>query len=93
MNNYIEVYIQKPVYGSFCYVRDKYLKQAKREGKLLKISCPDASCIVSWSDWLSDAKRMEKVFLQPTNPMVLYGNSVSKFSGREEVKAEQRRLF
>lgn len=93
MDKYISVHIQKPVYGSFCYVRDKYLKQAKREGKLLKISCPDAQCVVSAQKWLSDAKRMERVFLQPNNPMVLYGNSINKFSQREEVKADQRRLF
>lgn len=91
--NLIKVHINRPVFGSFVYVRDKYLKQAKRENKHLKISCPDASCIVSATEWLSDAKRMEKVFLHPTNPMVLYGNDINKFSRREEVKADQRRLF
>lgn len=93
MDKYINVYIQKPVYGTFCYVRDKYLKQAKRENKHLKISCPNASCIVSATEWLSDAKRMEKVFLQPDNPMILYGNDINKFSQKEEMKADQGRLF
>lgn len=93
MDKYINIHIQRPIYGTFCYVRDKYLKQAKREGKFLKISCPNASCIVSVTEWLSDAKRIEKVFLQPDNPMVLYGNDISKFEGREQAKATQEELF
>ena len=83
MDNYINVYIQKPVYSSFVYVRDKYLKQAKREGKHLKISCPIASCIVSPDEWLKDAQKIEKVFLMKDRPMILFGNHIAKFSKHE----------
>lgn len=93
MDKYIEVHIKKPVYSDFVYVRDKYIFEARRKGLMLKISCPLSECIVSPDDWLMNAKKLEKVFLRPDKPMILYGNSISKFVDHTEEEAEQGRLF
>jgi hypothetical protein len=75
----IKVYIYKPVYQTFVYVREKYLKQAKREGTKIEITCPDHKCIVSPDVWMKEGKRLEKVFKDPDHPMVLWGNLVEKY--------------
>lgn len=76
---WVAVHIQKPLYGSFVYVRDKYIKEAQNKGLPLRISCPGSICLVSPEEWLKDAKRIEKVYLQPNNPMILFGNDIEKF--------------
>lgn len=78
--DYISVYINKPLYASFVYVRDKYIKEAKNKNCRLKISCPTETCLVTADEWLKDAKMIEKEFLIPGHPMKLYGNLISRFN-------------
>ena len=76
INSTIKVEIRKPLYGTFCYIRDVYISRAKKEGKMLEITIPQGTMIVSPEEWMEGAKRMEKVFKIPNKPMVLYGNNV-----------------
>jgi hypothetical protein len=73
---YIEIKIYKPLYGTFCYIRDTYIWEAQRTGKKLRITVPQGVGIMTAEEWLNGAKRMEKVFKIPTKPMILYGNEV-----------------
>lgn len=75
----VEVKIEKPLYGTMVYIRDKYLKQAIKENGPLTIICAGKKYMVGPYKWLEDAKKMEKEFLIPGKPMVLYGNHLSKF--------------
>lgn len=63
--------IKKPLYGTFCYIRDSHLK-----GKNLKVIIPQGSAVIDCKEWISTGKKMEKVFLIPNKPMILWGNSV-----------------
>jgi hypothetical protein len=76
MSKYIYVDIKKPIYGNYVGIRDKYIWKAKREGKKLHIRIPQGSCTMSPDKFLKGAKRIEKVFLIPDKPMVLYANNI-----------------
>jgi len=71
---YIEVEIKKPLYGTKVFIRDKYIKQAQKEGKKLRIISGDMTGIYEPSEWLEKAEKMEKVFNFPDRPMILWGN-------------------
>ena len=75
---YIEVTINKPLYFNYCFIRDKYIKQARRTGKKLHITIPGViEGYFTASEWMKNAKRMEKEFKIPGHPMILYGNYVT----------------
>jgi len=74
--NYIDVKIDKPLYGTFVYIRDKYLNQAKSSGWPLRITTPHGVGVMSYESFMRGAKKMEKVFLIPEKPMILYGNFI-----------------
>jgi len=76
MSDFIQVTINKPLYGTMAYIRKKYIKEAKRQKKFLRITIPEGSMIVSAKQWLKNAKVMEKEFLIPGHPMKLFGNFV-----------------
>lgn len=85
MKGYIDVNIEKPLYegdkGSFCYIYDKYLKQAEQQKKYLRITVPKGVMVTTAKKWLKGANKMEKVFKIPTQPMILWGNWVQISSG------------
>jgi len=76
MSKYITVNILKPIYGTYVGIRDKYIFKAKREKKDLFIRIPQGTCTISPAKFLRGATRIEKVFLIPDKPMVLYCNTI-----------------
>jgi len=73
---YVEVEIKKPMYGTYCQVRDMYINKAIKQGKKLRITIPQGVGVVDPKDWKKTGKKYEKVFRFPDNPMILYGNYV-----------------
>ena len=94
---YIEVpIIEKPLYGTFVYVRDIYLKKAERTGKPLLIRTSNARRVCTASEWKRNASRMEKTFEFPNSPMVLWGNYITPYIRKERVSSiidGQQELF
>lgn len=72
----IAVTISKPLYGNYCFIRDKYINDAIRYHTKLLITVPKGSALVDPLWWKTTGKRMEKIFKMPDNPMILYGNTV-----------------
>ena len=87
----VEITIHKPLYGTFCYIRDSHLNYARKHGIPLRITVPQGTAIVTVEQWMKDAKRIEKVFLRPDEPMVLWGNSVP-VTGYEQKKQEKKEV-
>ena len=73
---YITIEIKKPIYANYVGVREKYILQAKKYHKDLRIITPNGTGTVSPSKFLNGAERIEKVYLIPDQPMVLYCNHV-----------------
>lgn len=85
----IDIVINKPMFGTFVYVRELYILKAQREHRFLKITIPGvAEIICTPSQWLENAKIMDKEFKIKGEPMRLYGNYVVK---KEEIR--QKSLF
>lgn len=75
MNN-IYIKINKPLYGTYCYIRDVYIDKAIRNGVRLTIEIPQGTATVDPKWWKETGQIMKKVFKFIDNPMILYGNSV-----------------
>lgn len=75
-DRFVDINIRKPVYGNFCYIRDKYIKQAKVQRKWLRITTPNGIGYCSPDWWQGTGKRLAKEFKIPGSPMILYGNHV-----------------
>jgi hypothetical protein len=90
-NKTIDINIYKPVYDSFCYIREKYVDLAIKDHKMLKIKIPQGEFLCDPKEWKLTGKRHEQVFLKPEDPMVLWGNHVIKKKSIEDTV--QERLF
>jgi len=78
-NNFVEINIHKPLYGTYVYIRNKHLDYAMKHEIPLKVTIPEGTYIVSdVFEWIRTGQRQEKVFLIPDKPMVLWGNHLSK---------------
>lgn len=73
---YLNITINKPIYANYCGIREKYIWQAKRQKKMLRITTPNGVGTISPTKFMKGAERIEKVFLIPDKPMVLYANHV-----------------
>lgn len=92
-NEYIDITIKKPVYGTFVYVRDIYIEQAIREGKKLKVSIPQGVAITE-PEWWKQGQKLEKVFRIPDKPMILYGRHLPlNCQEITKVSSKQQNLF
>lgn len=75
----VEIEIKKPLYGTMVYIRDKHIRQAINEHGPINIICDGKKYMIGPYEWLEGAQKMEKEFLIPGKPMILYGNHLSKF--------------
>jgi hypothetical protein len=89
----VEIIIHKPLYGSFCYIRDLYVNNAIKYNKKLKITIPQGTFLCDPVEWKESGKQIEKVFLKPNEPMVLWGNYVVKLHGSETMADKEREVL
>lgn len=83
-DKYVYINIEKPVYGSYVYIRDKYLDHAIAHKIPLRIEIPQGIYIIDPKVWIKTGEKIEKVFLIPEHPMKLYGNHVLKYGKKIE---------
>lgn len=78
--DYIEVTINKPLYeyegAYFVNIRDKFIREARKKDKLLKINVPAGTAYYTWQEWMKGAKKSEQVFKFKDRPMKFVGNYV-----------------
>lgn len=79
----VEVRIEKPLYGNFCYIRDVYINKAERSKDMLKVITPYGERVCSPKEWKDTGKKMEKRFKFP-QPMILWGNYVTPYDTQIE---------
>jgi len=73
---YQDVVIEKPLHNTFVYIYDRIIKKAIRHNQLLRIKIPQGIGTADPKEWIRTGKRIEKVFLRPDEPMILFGNYV-----------------
>jgi hypothetical protein len=93
-----EVFIKKPLYGRFVYIRDTILNEAIRRREKLLVKIPDCSAIVDPYTWkieaIKNSKVMKKVFNYSEYPMILFGGYVKGYEskGRVENKTTKKKM-
>lgn len=66
--------LYKPIYGSFYSLWDKWLKIAEKRGLKLVVNTNEGtSTFESAKDYLKGAKRLERYYKNPDEPMVFWG--------------------
>lgn len=80
----IYVNIKKPIYANYVGIRDKYIYQALREHKQLRIETPNGTTTISPKEILKKGDIIEKEFLIPGHPMKLYCMNLKLDKVKEE---------
>ena len=90
----ILVDIHKPLYVSDgkakVYIRDTFINKAIRFKRKLEIRVPGGYAIVDPKEWMKKGDRMEKVFLRPDEPMILFGGVIEVTKKTEEEKEKEK---
>jgi len=69
--------LYKPIFGSFYGVWDKWIKIAEKRGLKLVINTNEGtSTFESAKEYLKGAKRLERYYKNPNEPMVFYGRGL-----------------
>ncbi|MGB9678307.1 MAG: hypothetical protein ACPLZ9_06790 [Candidatus Ratteibacteria bacterium] len=93
-NNVMIFKLEKPIYGSFYGIWDKWLKIAKARNLKLVINTPDGTATYQGvSDYLKGAKKLERYFKNPNEPMIFYGRDLlPDIKKREERKKLEKKV-
>lgn len=79
--------IDRPIYGNVVAIREKILKEAKKNKKAIVINSPGCQEVVSPDMWIERSKRIEKVFKIPDRPMVLWQGEVKQEDNPKPIDA------
>lgn len=69
---YLVVPLEKPIYGHSFAIRDKYIVQALKWGKMLLIRTPLGQEIIHPKIYRKEAKAFKKEYLIPGVPMTMW---------------------
>ena len=80
----MQIEIKKPIYSDYIYIRKETLELAARLGELLEVKIPQGSRAIDPKEWMAKGKIMKKIFKQPGNPMILFGNHLMEIKPLSE---------
>lgn len=72
----MKINIKKPIHSTYVGINETKINQAISLGEMLEITIPQGTGTADPIEWMKTGKRIEKVFLYPDRPMVLYTNYV-----------------
>ena len=84
---------EKPIYGSFFTIRDKWLKIAKQKNLNIVAETEFGKATYTYKTWMDGAEKIKKEFNIPGVPMIMYGRSVlPDIKKRTERKNEEPKM-
>ena len=90
----IEIYIKKPIYGTFIGVNATLVDEAIKTGEQLVLRIPQGAAAVDAKEWRLKAKEVYKVFNFANRPMRMYQGYVPLEPETPKVESEkQQALF
>lgn len=90
----VNVTIRKPLYGSFCYIRDIYLQTAIKRNIPMKVTVLGmGEAIHDPKKWIETGKKLSKVFKDINNPMILYGNYALSPDQIKQIRKEDEQFL
>ena len=68
---------EKPIYGSYYMIWDKWLKIAKRRNLTIIAETEFGTATYKYSDWMKGSTKGKKTHNYPDDPMIFWGRSVA----------------
>ena len=65
--------LEKPIYGSFYTIWDKWLRLARDKHLAIEVRIKEGIFNFTLQEYLKGAKRTERFYKNPNKPMVFYG--------------------
>ena len=86
--------LEKPIYGSFYGIWDRWLKIAKEKRLKIVINFKEGTVFYKTvRDYLSGAKKIKRYFKNPNEPMIFYGRDLlPDFLRQKKEKIEEEKL-
>ena len=75
--------VKKPIYGLCVAIRDKVLNSAIKKKTSIRAEWDGEVYIIDPKKWVRTGERMEKEFLIPGTPMILFANHLYHFPKEE----------
>lgn len=84
---------EKPIYGSFFTIRDKWLKIAKARNLNIVAETEFGKATYTYKTWMKGAEKIKKEYNIPGVPMIMWGRSVlPDIKKRTERKKEEPKI-
>lgn len=84
---------EKPIYGSFYMIWDKWLKIAKRKNLTIVAQTEFGTATYKYRDWMDRAKKGKHPHNYPNDPMIFWGRSVlPDIKKRDERKKIEKKI-
>jgi hypothetical protein len=85
--------LQKPIYGSFYAIWDKWLKIAKERNLNIVVNTKEGTATYTYKTYMSGAKKLERYYKNPNVPMIFYGKDIlPDIKKREERKKVEKKI-
>jgi len=92
-NHSIIVELHKPIYDSYYGIWDKWLRIARDHKLNIVVKTKFGTSTYTYSSYMSGARRMERYYKNPNEPMIFYGRSVmSDVLKRDKRKKIEKKL-
>ena len=85
--------LQKPIYGSFYAIWDKWLKIAKERNLNIVVNTKEGTATYTYKSYMEEAKKLKRYYKNPNEPMIFYGRDVlPDIKKREERKKVEKKI-
>ena len=89
--------LHKPIYNSFYAIWDRWLNIAKKRNLNIVVKTKFGTSTYTYASYMDGAKRMERYYKNPDEPMVFYGRSlmpdVTKRDKRKKIEKKLEKGF
>ena len=92
-NKSIVFNLEKPIYGSFYAIWDKWLKIAKERNLNIVVNTKEGTATYTYKTYMDGAKRLERYYKNPNVPMIFWGRSILEdIKERKERKKVEKKV-
>jgi len=85
--------LEKPIYGSFYAIWDKWLKIAKERNLNIVVNTKEGTATYTYKSYMDGAKKLERFYKNPNEPMIFYGKDIlPDIKKREERKKVEKKI-
>jgi hypothetical protein len=85
-------HLQKPIYGSFYAIWDKWLKIAKKNNLRIVVFTKEGISTFTYESYIRGAKKLERYYKNPNEPMIFWGKDFLPAVKEREKRKRQEKI-